>query len=440
MKVAILGFGSQGASSLEYWQKRGDEVTVCDDSPEIEVPGGVECRKGADYLKCLGDFDVIVRSPSVHPRQILEANPDTPEILEKVTTNTNEFFRASLSRNIIGVTGTKGKGTTSTLIARILEAAGHKVHLGGNIGIPPLELLKDDIQPDDWVVLELANFQLIDIKHSPHIGVCLMVEAEHMDWHKDTDEYADAKQQMFRWQSADDVAIFYAENDLSRQIAEAGEGRKIPYFESPGAVVADGKIVIDGQDICSVEDVKLLGEHNLQNVCAAVTAAWQVTQDVEAICGAIQSFSGLPFRLEFIREVDGVEFYNDSFGTTPETAIVAIEAFKEPKVLILGGSDKGAVYADLAKTVISQDIRHIVAIGQTGERILTEIDKLDPAGKVGRALLEGKPSMTEIVAVAKDKAQPGDVVLLSTASASFDMFKNYTDRGEQFNQAVRSLA
>jgi UDP-N-acetylmuramoylalanine--D-glutamate ligase len=440
MKVAILGYGSQGASSLEYWQKRGDEVTICDQRPDIEIPRGTPLLNGDDYLDNLDYFDVIVRSPSVHPEQIKAIYPENPDILDKVTTNTNEFLKVCPSRNIIGVTGTKGKGTTSTLIARILEAAGKKVHLGGNIGIPPLELLKNNIQPDDWVVLELANFQLIDINHSPHIGLCLMVEDEHMDWHEDTDEYAGAKQQMFRWQSAEDVAIFYAKNELSKQIAEISKGKKIPYLESPGAIVANDKIMIDEQEICRIEDIQLLGEHNLQNVCAAVTAVWQIAQDTTAIRGAIRSFSGLPFRLEFIREVDGVKFYNDSFGTTPETAIVAIKAFEAPKVLILGGSDKGADYSDLAKTVVSHDIRHIVAIGQTAPRILADIDKLDPGKKVERTLLEGKPSMKEIVGAAKEKAQPGDVVLLSTASASFDMFKNYIDRGEQFNQAVRSLA
>jgi UDP-N-acetylmuramoylalanine--D-glutamate ligase len=434
MKVAILGFGSQGASSLEYWQKRGDEVTVCDQRPDIEIPDGTPLRNGPDYLNNLDGFDIIVRSPSIHPRQIKAT------YLDKVTTNTNEFLAVCPSRNTIGVTGTKGKGTTSTLIARILESAGKKVHLGGNIGTPPLEMLKNDIQPDDWVVLELANFQLIDVDYSPRIGVCLMVEAEHMDWHPDTDEYAGAKQQMFRRQSAEDTAIFYAKNELSRQIAGAGEGRKIPYFERPGAVVEDNKIVIDGQEVCNVDDIQLLGEHNWQNVCAAVTTAWQVTQDVTAIREAIRNFSGLPFRLEFIREIEGVKFYNDSFGTTPETAIVAIKALSGPKVMILGGSDKGADYRELAETLASNDIRHIVAIGDTAQKILSEIDKLDLGEKIGRTLLADKPSMTEIVRTAKEKAQPGDSVLLSTASASFDMFKDYMDRGEQFNQAVRSLA
>lgn len=440
MKVAILGFGSQGSSSLEYWQKRGYEVTVCDQAFDAKIPEGVAYKSGKDYLTNLDKFDLLVRSPSVRPDQILAANPNVPDLTEKITTNTNEFFEACPSRNIIGVTGTKGKGTTSSLVAHILKSAGKKVHLGGNIGIPPLELLKDNIAPDDWVVLELANFQLIDIKHSPHIGVCLMVEPEHMDWHTTTEEYANAKRQMFRWQSDNDIAVFYSKNDLSKEIAAAGEGKKIPYYEKPGAEVIDGRIQIDGLEICNLDDIKLLGEHNWQNVCAAVTAVWQVTQDISAIGRAIKSFTGLPFRLELIREIGGVKFYNDSFGTTPETAIVAVKAIKEPKVIILGGSDKGAGYHKLAGLLLKSSIRHVIAIGQTGPKIIDEIKKLNIDEKIPYTLLEGKPSMMQIVDAAKSKAQPGDSVLLSTASASFDMFENYIDRGEQFNQAVRSLA
>lgn len=435
MKIAILGYGSQGVSALEYWQNQGYEITVCEQDESLLLPEGVDVRLGESYLQNLEDFELIVRSPSVHPEEIVRANPNDPDILKRVTTNTNEFLRVCPSRNIIGVTGTKGKGTTSTLITRILEAAGLTAHLGGNIGIPPLEMLKNGIRPDDWVVLEMANFQLIDVTHSPHIGVCLMVEPEHMDWHNNTDEYANAKQQMFRWQSADDIAVFYAQNDLSRRIAEAGKGKKIPYMESPGAVVSDGKIIIGETEICDVSDIKLLGEHNRQNVCAAVTAVWQIIQKVEPIRDTIKTFTGLPCRLEFIREVNGVKFYNDSFGTTPETAMVALEAFEQPKVVILGGSDKGAGYDKLAQTVADNNVRAVVAIGETGTKIA---EKLRAAGFEN--IVDGGGDMAAIVQKTIEQARPGDIVLLSTASASFDMFRDYKDRGEQFNQAVRSLA
>jgi len=180
----------------------------------------------------------------------------------KVTTVTNEFMRVCPTRNIIGVTGTKGKGTTSTLIAKMLEAADKTVHLGGNIGIPPLDLLKRNIQPDDWVVLELANFQLIDLKSSPSIAVCLMVVPEHLNWHTDMAEYIAAKQQLFIWQTSDDIAIYYDGNEYSHTIAAAGMGSKLPYYAPPGVEIRDGALRIDELYTCSTSELKLLGTHN----------------------------------------------------------------------------------------------------------------------------------------------------------------------------------
>ena len=433
MKVAILGFGSQGRAAYEYWSAKGDEITVCDRAQPDGLPADLATRIGDDYLKGLDAFDLIVRSPSIHPRDIVAAN--SPEILQKVTTVTDEFLRVCPTKNTIGVTGTKGKGTTSSLIARMLEADGKRVHLGGNIGIPPLDLLKNDIRPDDWVVLELANFQLIDLTVSPHIAVCLMVAPEHLDWHPDIKEYYQAKSQLFAHQATDDIAIYYAANDDSKRIAESGPGRKLPFMTEPGAVVSDENIVIDGQVVVNVNELKLLGRHNWQNACAAVTAVWQVTQNVEAIRSVLTSFTGLEHRLEFVRELDGVKYYDDSFGTTPETAIVAMQAFAQPKVIILGGSDKGASYDELARTVVGSNVRHALLIGDQAERIR---QSLDAAGYHDHG--HGGDNMTEIVDNARSQAQSGDIVLLSTGCASFGMFKNYKDRGEQFANAVRALS
>jgi len=430
MKVAILGFDVEGRASYEYFKARGDELTICDQNPTLAVPDNTPAVLGEHYLEDLDRFDLLVRTPGLHPRKILEKNPN---IADKITSGTNEFFRACPIRNVIGVTGTKGKGTTATLIAKILEAAGKMVHLGGNIGTPALSLLPH-IKPDDWVVLELSNFQMIDLKSSPHIAVCLMVVPEHLDWHTNVEEYVAAKQQLFRWQTPQDIAVYYGQNDYSTQVVSISEAHKIPYYQAPGALVDHGEISIDGRAICRTDELKLLGQHNWQNVCAAVTAVWQVTQDISALRSVLASFSGLEHRLEFVREVDGVQYYDDSFGTTPETAMVAIQAFPEPKVLIMGGSDKGANYEELAKTVAGGNVRQAILIGQQAERIG---ESLAQAGFT--ATTPGSASMAEIVQTARAVAQPGDVVLLSTACASFDMFKNYKDRGEQFKQAVNDL-
>jgi UDP-N-acetylmuramoylalanine--D-glutamate ligase len=432
MKVAILGYGSQGRSAYEYWKAKGDEITVSDRDEQLELPADVQAKLGEFYLHHLDNFDLIVRSPSVHLKDIVAAN--SPEILSKVTTVTNEFLKVCPTKNTIGVTGTKGKGTTSTLIAKMLEADGRRVHLGGNIGIPPLDLLKHDIQPDDWVVLELANFQLIDLQLSPHIAVCLMVAAEHLDWHSDTDEYFIAKSQLFAHQSSDDVAVYYAANETSQRIASVSPGWKVPYMAEPGARVEADNVIIDNQMIVSVSELKLLGKHNWQNVCAAVTAVWKITQNVEAIRSVLTTFSGLEHRLELVGVIDGVRYYDDSFGTTPETAIVAIQAFAEPKVVILGGSDKGASYDELARAIVADNVKKVLLIGEQAARIQAALEQ---AGFTD--FQPGGTSMAEIVRNAREAAPEGGIVLLSTACASFDMFKDYQDRGDQFKVAVQTL-
>lgn len=431
MKVAIVGFDTEGKVSYEFCKARGDEVTICDQKVDIEIPEGAATQLGEGYLDNLDQFDLIIRTPGLHPAKILAKNPD---VQNAISSQLNLFFENCPTKNVIGITGTKGKGTTSTLVAEILKAAGKDVFLGGNIGIPPLSFL-DQLTPDSWVVLELSSFQLIDCKYSPHIATVLMVEPEHLDWHEDFEEYIAAKQQLFIHQNSSDIAIYYAKNENSLSIADASEGTLIPYFENPGATVENDSIVIDGQSICRTDELKLLGKHNWQNVCAAVTTAWQVTQDVSAYKQVFTSFSGLPYRLEFVREVNGVSYYNDSFGTTPATAIVAIEAFTQPKVIILGGSDKGVIFEELARVVASNSVRGVVAIGKMGSVIATELQKCDYNN-----IIEGGKTMPEIVAQAAQTAQPGDVVLLSTACASFDMFKDYKDRGQQFNEAVQALS
>lgn len=435
MKIAILGYGSQGQSAYEYWNHGGNELTIHDANPSLEIAENIRAKLGPDHLKDLDEYDLLVRSPIVHPKAIEKANPNNSEILKKVTTVTDEFLKVCPTRNIVGVTGTKGKGTTSTLIARMLEATGKKVHLGGNIGIPPLDMLKDNIQPDDWVVLELANFQLIDLKHSPHIAVCLMVEPEHLDWHENVEEYIGSKQQLFRWQQSEDIAIYYGLNDYSQHIASISPGTKISYMKRPGADVINSKVVIGSAEICDISEIKLLGKHNWQNVCAAVTAVWQVTQNADAIRSVVTSFTGLEHRLQFVREVGGVKYYDDSFGTTLETAVVAQEAFTEPKVVILGGSDKGADFTALAKAVAANNVRSVIAIGVTGPKI-SELLKKQGFNNV----VDGGQTMEQIVETAQTQAKAGDVVLLSTGCASFGLFKNYKDRGDQFQKAVNALA
>jgi UDP-N-acetylmuramoylalanine--D-glutamate ligase len=445
MKIAILGFASQGQAAYEYWNNGDNELTICDsrEGDAITIPTGADAVLGPKYLEGLDRFDLIVRgAPSIHPREIMAANDEL--VLEKVTSATNEFFRVCPTKNIIGVTGTKGKGTTSTLIARILEAAGKTVHLGGNIGTPPLDLLKNNIQADDWVVLELANYQLIDVKYSPHIATCLLVVPEHLDWHGTMEEYVAAKQQMFKWQKHDDKAIFNRANQHSKDIVAISMAEKSSYevpgpgaepTKTTGAYVKDDLIYMDTVAVCHAQDVGLRGRHNLQNVCAALATTWNlINQDAGLFKQVVSEFTGLPYRLELVREVNGVQYYDDSLGTTPETAIAAIQAFDAPKVMILGGASKGVEFDILAQSVASSNVRTVIAIGSTGGEITSA---LKTAGYEN--VINGAATMAEIVSQAAKAAEDGDVVLLSTACASFDMFKDYKDRSLQFKSAVRAL-
>jgi len=429
-RVAIIGFGLEGQSALAYWQQNGHDVTVCDADAGKQVPIGVHAQLGEHYLHNLGRFDIIVRSAGIMPRTILSQNPG---LEGKITTVINEFLRVCPTKNVIGITGTKGKGTTSTLTMLMLQAAGKEVFLGGNIGVSPFDFLAQ-LTPDSWVVLELSSFQLIDLNSSPHIAACLMVVPEHLNWHADIDEYTGAKANLFRSQAADDIAIYYANSPVSHGIASHSPGKKISFYAPPGAFVQNSAIVIDNKEICKVDELKLLGAHNWQNACAAATITWQVTQAIDAIKHVLTTFTGLPHRLEFVRELDGVQYYDDSFGTTPETAIVAIEAFSQPKVVILGGSSKGASFDALAKTVIANNVHTAVVIGETAPAISAALQ-----AEHFTNIVAGGQTMPEIVNAAHQHAQDGDIVLLSTGCASFGLFSDYKDRGNQFKQAVLDL-
>jgi|AntRauTorckE6833_2_1112554.scaffolds.fasta_scaffold00046_9 UDP-N-acetylmuramoylalanine--D-glutamate ligase len=438
MDIAILGFDRQGRSAYNYWASADNSITICDKKSDISVPEDAATQLGEEYLKNLDRFDLLVRTPGLHPRDIQKANPSKPDIIDKVTTVTNEFMRVCPSKNIIGITGTKGKGTTSTLVANMLEAAGKRVHLGGNIGIAPLDMLQDSIQPDDWVVLELANYQLIDIVHSPAIAVCLMIAPEHLDWHGSLDEYLRAKQQLFLYQSEEDVAIYKATDNRSMQLASSSIGKTVPYMAKPGAIVENDAIVIDQKKVCRVSDIPLLGAHNIENVCAAITCAWQVVQDPAAIREATRNTTALPFRIEERRTVNGVTYYNDSFATNPDATIAAIKAVDQPKVLLLGGYDRGLDFTELASCIASKThhVKHVVLYGATKQRLA---DALTQAHYSAITVLDAVENMSKVIETANSVVSQGDAVVLSPASASFDMFKNFEVRGQAFNQAVESL-
>ena len=451
MRIGIVGWGLEGQSAFKYFGLDHDYLIVNEsaqdnfppESDHVKVryladkaPIGISGQiKDLSYLEGLDTCEKIIYQPTAY-FNLQKAFGNNRGFWAKATTVYDIFFEQCQSKNIVGVTGTKGKGTTSTLIAKMLQASGKTVHIGGNIGTPILDLLPD-IKPDDWVVWELANFQLKTASYSPHIAVCLMITEEHQDWHPNMEDYIEAKANIFKHQKPDDIAIYFADNELSKQIAGSSPGIKIPYFAPPGAVVKDEGLIVVGDpetEVIKTEDIKLIGEHNLQNICAAVTVVWQITPDVKAIHKVLATFSGLEHRLEFVREVDGVKYYDDSFGTTPQTAIVAMRALIQPQVLILGGSDKGLEFGPMIEEAVKDRTRHVITIGQTGPKIEQML-----RGRGFDKITDGLSKMTDIVAEASRVAEPGDVVLLSTGCASFGLFHDYKDRGDQFKATVAQL-
>ncbi len=383
-----------------------------------------------------------MRSAGLSPRKIKTNG--------KIWSATNEFFEKCPTKNIIGVTGTKGKGTTCSLITSILRAAGHTVHLVGNIGTPSLDILPK-IQSNDIVVYELSSFQLWDLKKSPHIAVILMIEPDHLDVHADMDDYVAAKANIRKYQTLSDVCLYHPTNTLSERIAgtslvnvDTNEYGGSISFASRYAIkdddqvyVEEGYFCVQDRRVCSIDNLQLPGTHNLENACAAMSAVTELWLDVkdEHYAKGLRDFTGLPHRLKFVDEINGVKFYDDSIATTPGSAIAAVQAFAQPKVLILGGSNKGAEFSELVLAAHENNVTHAVLIGAEA----TRLEKAFEGTNINIVNLGESMAMSGIVQTAYRLAQPGDVVILSPACASFGMFKNYSDRGDQFVRAVEQI-
>ncbi len=427
-KIAVIGAGVEGLSSEKWLVARGAEVIVLDKND------------GEDYLKGLDQYDLIVRSPGVKLSVIQEALGDKKV---EITSQIKLFFDLCPSK-IIGVTGTKGKGTTSSLIYEMLKVGGRDAYLGGNIGKPPFEFL-DQLTADSMVVLELSSFQLLDLEKSPHIAVMLMTTSEHLDWHKDVYEYVDAKRNIFNHQTADDFAIVNRDYPASNEsdihtIGKVFQVSREGEVQENGCFVKDGTVIVrrEGidEEIIKTEAILLPGQHNFENVCAAVMAATLAGVPNTAITKVLREFKGLEHRLELIATIQGVRYYDDSFSTTPETAIAAIQAFTDSEILILGGSSKNSDFGELGEVIRNaKNIKAIIGIGVEWEKIKDRLQSISSEVLV----IEGAKDMKTIVAAVHKIAEPEDVVILSPACASFDMFKNYKDRGEQFKREVLSL-
>lgn len=451
-RIAVLGVGREGASTVRWLVRHGAIPAVCDRMNQQELGktydelsklGVADWRLGDDYLDSLSDFDVVFRTPLL---------PITDPHLEQarkagvtVTSQTKLFF-ALCPAPVVGITGTKGKGTTAGLIHSMLEADGRRSFLGGNIGKPMLEFL-DELTKASVVVLELSSFQLEDLEQSPHVAVVTNLTADHLDRHESVEEYRAAKRSIVAFQGADDLAILNEDDRGAKALAEFAGG-PVAWFStrrpvSTGAFLDEDRLSVKlGQEegpVCAAEELIIPGPHNLANALAACATAAALDVPRAAMRTALREYRGLPYHLEFIGEHDGVRFFNDSYATNQTATIPAIESFEAPLVLILGGQGKGLEYGDLARKILERNVRGIVTIPPEGKQIEAAINAAAKA--VGRPVPEIRPasSKAEIVPLATDLARPGDVVLLSPAATSFGWFESYTKRGEFFTAQVKAL-
>ena len=443
--VAVIGIGVSNRPLIRLLLERGIRVTACDKkSREALGPLGDEleqhgCRLqlGEDYLKDL-TADVIFRTPGLRP--------DVPELAAAVArgsalTSEMEVFFQVCPCEMIAVTGSDGKTTTTTIIAKLLEAAGRTVHLGGNIGRP---LLCDtpDIAPTDLAVLELSSFQLMTMDRSPRIAVMTNLSPNHLDVHKSYGEYIAAKENIFTHQTARDIAVFNADNEATVRCAEKAPGR-VRWF-SRRKEVADGVFLRGTPSVCrgpqgervvlDTADLKLPGVHNIENYMAAVAAVDGMVPD-EAIRAFARTFGGVEHRIELVRELDGVRWYNDSIASSPSRTIAGLRSFPEKVLLIAGGKDKGISY-DAIGPEINEHVKALILCGATAGVIRAAVEKA--ANFTGLPITE-VDSYQSAVALARETARPGDVVLLSPASTSFDRFANFMERGRVFKDLVNAL-
>lgn len=448
-RIAIIGLGISNIPLLDYFYNLKCSVSVFDkrDVDKLDIDAihkirnyNFELYNGADVLKNLVNFDIIFRSPS--------CRPDTPEVAAEVErgaflTSEIEMLMQTCPGTIIGITGSDGKTTTTNLIYHILKEKGYNCYLGGNIGIPLFTKVRE-MTPDDMVVLELSSFQLIDMQISPHIAVITNISPNHLDIHKSYDEYIDSKKNIFKFQNEKDILVINYDNEITKTFYSEAKGKAI-YF-SRKTKLDDGVICDDGiikicdnklrRHILNTKDILLRGEHNHENICTAIAATASLVEP-EIQAEAIKKFKGVEHRLEFIREINETKWYNDSIGTSPTRTIAGLNSFSEKIILIAGGYDKHLDYTPIAKPIVD-NVSKLVLIGATAPKIEEAVRKeLEEQGK--DIPIYHCNTLKETVDKAYEIANPDEIVLFSPASASFDMFKNFEERGNQFKDLVNNL-
>lgn len=449
-KVAVLGIGISNIPLIKYLINLGVEVTAFDKNSSDNLKDAlsqlegleVHYSLGNDYLRGLRGFDVIFRTPGMRP--------DLPELVEEVTrgaqlTSEMEVFLELCPAEVLAVTGSDGKTTTTTLIYKILKEEGYNCWLGGNIGTPLLSKI-DEVKETDKVILELSSFQLMTIKKCPSVALITNISPNHLDVHKSLQEYIDAKKNIFINQGPKDKLILNYDNDITKSFGEEAKGKCI-YFSrgsnlKHGVVFQNNSIIVKQENketvIVNADDIKIPGVHNIENYMAATAATIDYVRP-QTIKKIATTFNGVEHRIELVRELNGVKYYNSSIDSSPSRTIAALSTFKNKVILIAGGKDKGIPYDPIGQ-IISEKVKCLILIGATASRIEEAfnnyIHQTDIESEVKIVHCE---TYEEVVNTAYKEAVPGDCVILSPASTSFDMFKNFEHRGNVFKDLVYKL-
>ena len=432
-RIAVLGLGVSNRPLVKLLLEFGCDVTGCDRTPADKVDAqvlelGCKLSLGENYLDGV-EADVLFRTPGMHP-----GHPAIRALADRgaqVTSEMEAFF-ALCPCNLIAVTGSDGKTTTTTLIARMLEAAGKKVWLGGNIGTPLLPLTRQ-MKKDDFAVVELSSFQLMDMTRSPQRAVVTNLAPNHLDVHKDMEEYVEAKKNIFAFQNETGLLVLNQDNAITNGFAGNGTTRKFSRQGSAHVCLKGDMITRGGEEVLNIHDILLPGVHNIENYMAAIAAVEGLVDD-ETIRQVAKNFGGVEHRIELVRIKDEVRYYNDSIASSPSRTIAGLRSFREKVILIAGGYDKHIPY-DVLGPEICEHVKKLFLCGATAPQIRAAVENCDGE----------KPAITDCgkfenaVRAAAAAAEAGDVVLMSPASASFDEFKNFMVRGEFFKKIVKEL-
>ena len=448
-KIAIIGLGVSNIPLLDYLYEKKANVTVFDernlDDISKEIMDKITSYNftfhlGKNCLQNLKGFNVIFRSPSCLPTRFElkeEANRGA------IVTTEIEMLMQMAPCKIIGVTGSDGKTTTTSLINAILRKAGYNTYLGGNIGTPLFTKL-NEMTPDDIIVLELSSFQLMGMEVSPNISVITNITPNHLNIHKDYNEYIEAKKNIFRYQKENEIVVLNYDNEITKNCAKEANS-KVIFFSSKekldnGFIVDDG-IIKECEDkvrkhILNTKDVILRGTHNYENIATAI-AATRTLVDLDVAVEAVKEFKPVEHRLELVKEIDGIKWYNDSVSSSPTRTIAGLNSFDEEIILIAGGYDKNLDYTPIAKPIVDK-VKGLILLGQTSDKIFNAV-KQELEDEHKELDIYVCDTLEQTVLLAKKIAKPGQIVLFSPASASFDMFKNFADRGNKFKKLVNAL-